>query len=74
MKGEAPNDCTEKVNKIALSLNYDMRLHSLHTVTSDSYGINAEKVCKAKLLKQIESYKKRISCKNDYLWRSCKRK
>ena len=45
---------TEEVNKIALSSNYDTRIHTFDKVTTFPYGTNVFKVCVNEMLSKNE--------------------
>ena len=52
-KSDHHNVYTEQINKIALSSNDDKRLQTFDKITTYSYGKNAFKVCKSKMLSKI---------------------
>ena len=52
-KSKVHNIFTEEATKIALSSNDHKRLQNFGGIASYPYGINAGKVCKAELLKDI---------------------
>ena len=52
-KSEAHNVYTEKINKIALSSNYDKRLQTIDRIRSYAYGASTGKVCKGEQLKYL---------------------
>ena len=52
-KSNAHNVYTEEINKIALSINDDIRLQTFDKITSYSYSANVGKVCKIKQLEYL---------------------
>ena len=53
-KSNCHNECTEQINKIALSSNDGKRLQTFDRITMYQYGTNAFKVCESERLSKYE--------------------
>ena len=53
-KSDYQNECTEQINKIALSSNDDKGLQTFDKITTHPYGTNAFKVCESEMLSKYK--------------------